>query len=214
MPSSDVGSWARLPGSPPAPPSPVGTRVFALSNLFGVAVGDEEIRLAHPLETIDAGDNATRFARIAALIAEWRPVALVVGLPLSLDGDEHEMTQRCRRFAHQLHGRFNLPGFFVDERLTSAEAASRLRARRVSLVAFDETSRGHCASIGAALPCLPAGVDDLRWSHVFAEGTTRQLASEQLQSYGLSDLVDAGDDPDAAGVEVTLVGQELLGLTE
>ena len=49
------------------------------------------------------------------------------------------------------------------------------------------------ASIGAALPCLPAGVDDLRWSHVFADGTTRQLTGEQLQSYGLGDLVDAGD---------------------
>lgn len=94
---------------------------------IGIAVGEGESGLAHPLETIDAEDNATRFARIAGLIAEWRPVALVVGLPLSLEGEAHAMTQRCRRFANQLHGRFNLPVFFVDERLTSAEAAERLR---------------------------------------------------------------------------------------
>jgi putative Holliday junction resolvase len=60
-------------------------------------------------------------------VAEWRPVELVVGLPLSLEGEEHELTRRCRRFANQLQGRFRLPVHLVDERLTSAEAESRLR---------------------------------------------------------------------------------------
>jgi putative Holliday junction resolvase len=93
---------------------------------IGVAVGDRETRLAHPLETIAEEANAPRFARIQALIGEWRPAALVVGLPLSLDGEEHEMTQRCRRFANQLHGRFGLPVALVDERLSSAAAEARL----------------------------------------------------------------------------------------
>lgn len=94
---------------------------------IGVAVGDAELKLAHPLETIDAEDNATRFARITALIMEWKPQALVVGLPLSLEDEAHDMTRRCQRFAHQLHGRFNLPIHFIDERWTSTDAATRLR---------------------------------------------------------------------------------------
>lgn len=99
---------------------------FGLKRI-GMAVGDWETRLAHPLEVIDAEDNDTRFGRIAALIAEWRPTDLVVGLPLSMDGEAHELTRRARRFANQLHGRFGLPVTLVDERLTSFDADLRLR---------------------------------------------------------------------------------------
>lgn len=94
---------------------------------IGVAVGEWETLTAHPLETIAEEANAPRFARIGALVAEWRPVELVVGLPMSLDGEEHALSQRCRRFANQLNGRFGLPVRLVDERLTSVEAESRLR---------------------------------------------------------------------------------------
>lgn len=99
---------------------------FGLKRI-GVAVGDWETRLAHPLETIAEEANDPRFARIGSLIAEWRPVQLVVGLPMSLDGEEHELSKRCRRFANQLNGRFGLQVSLVDERLTSVEAESRLR---------------------------------------------------------------------------------------
>ena len=94
---------------------------------IGVAVGERETGTAHPLETIAAEDNQTRFARIGAMILEWRPAELVVGLPLSMDGTEHEMTLRCQRFANQLRGRYNLPVHFVDERLTSVDAEMSLR---------------------------------------------------------------------------------------
>ena len=94
---------------------------------IGVAVGDWETRMAHPLEVIRGEANDPRFARIGALIAEWRPSHLVTGLPLSLDGEEHDLSRRARRFANQLHGRFNLPVTLVDERLTSVEADARLR---------------------------------------------------------------------------------------
>lgn len=93
---------------------------------IGVAVGERETGTAHPLETIDAEDNGTRFSRIGAMILEWRPAELVVGLPLSMDGMEHEMTLRCQRFANQLRGRYALPVHLVDERLTSADAEMRL----------------------------------------------------------------------------------------
>lgn len=94
---------------------------------IGVAVGDWETRMAHPLEVIRGEANDPRFARIAALIAEWKPAQLVAGLPLSLEGEEHDLTRRARRFANQLNGRFKLPITLVDERLTSVEADARLR---------------------------------------------------------------------------------------
>lgn len=95
---------------------------------IGIAVGESLLKTARPLATIDAEDNARRFAAIARLIAEWQPARLVVGLPVSLDGAEHEMTARSRRFANQLAGRFGLPVEFADERLSSAAAESELRA--------------------------------------------------------------------------------------
>ena len=94
---------------------------------IGVAVGESMLGVAHPLQTVDAEANDARFAAIAALLKEWRPALLVVGLPLALDGTEHELTRRARRFARQLEGRFGLPVAFADERLSSTEAASRLR---------------------------------------------------------------------------------------
>lgn len=95
---------------------------------IGVAVGATMLRNARPLTTISAEANAVRFEAIGKLIAQWQPARLVVGLPLALDGGEHAMTARCRRFANQLHGRFKLPVEFADERLSSAEAEARLRA--------------------------------------------------------------------------------------
>ncbi|MCZ7565827.1 MAG: Holliday junction resolvase RuvX [Burkholderiales bacterium] len=94
----------------------------------GVAVGDTGIGVAHPLKAIEAAGAERRFAAIAALVHEWRPARLVVGLPLSLDGEEREVARRARRFARRLEGRFGLPVALQDERLSSTEAASRLRA--------------------------------------------------------------------------------------
>jgi len=93
---------------------------------IGVAVGEMETGHAHPLAVIAVEANAARFAAIEALLAEWKPTALVVGLPTHMDGSEHAMTVRCRRFANQLHGRYGLQVTLVDERLTSAEAEERL----------------------------------------------------------------------------------------
>ncbi len=99
---------------------------FGLKRI-GVAVGDWENRLAHPLETLSGEGNDARFGGIAVLIQEWRPTHLVCGLPFSMDGTEHDLTRRARRFANQLHGRFGLAVTLVDERLTSFDADLRLR---------------------------------------------------------------------------------------
>jgi putative Holliday junction resolvase len=94
---------------------------------IGVAVGETSIESARALTLIDAADNASRFRAIGELVAEWQPVVLVVGLPLHPDGRPHEITRLARRFAQRLEGRFRLPVALVDERYTSASAASALR---------------------------------------------------------------------------------------
>lgn len=99
---------------------------FGLKRI-GIAVGEAALHQAHALTTIEAESSEARFAAIARLIEEWRPALLVVGLPLSLDGAEHELTVRCRRFANQLRGRFALPVDLADERLTSVAADAELR---------------------------------------------------------------------------------------
>ena len=95
---------------------------------IGVAMGNTLIRAAHPLTTIDDDANATRFAAIAALITEWQPGLLVVGLPTHADGTPHDMTRRAERFSRQLAERFGLPVHRVDERWTTEVAQSRLDA--------------------------------------------------------------------------------------
>ncbi len=93
---------------------------------IGIAVGNTVSGTARPLTTINDEKNDARFAAIAALLAEWQPAALIVGLPCNDDGTPHEMTALCRRFANRLKGRFNLPTLLVDERYTSAAASSVL----------------------------------------------------------------------------------------
>ena len=87
----------------------------------GAATGNSLLRRAEPLTTISATGDL-RFAAIARLINQWRPDALVVGVPFHPDGAAHENTERARRFARQLHGRFRLPVHEVDERWTTTAA--------------------------------------------------------------------------------------------
>jgi len=94
---------------------------------IGVAVGELALRSAHPLQTIDARDNETRFATIARLVEEWQPDHAVVGLPAP-DRADHPMNERCRRFARQLEGRFGLVADLVDESYSSAVAEADLAA--------------------------------------------------------------------------------------
>ena len=89
----------------------------------GVAVGTRLMCSAQPLASIQAAGDA-KFAQIAKRIAEWQPDALVVGVPFYSDGASHENTLRARKFARQLHGRYGLKVFEVDERYSTTEALS------------------------------------------------------------------------------------------
>lgn len=97
---------------------------FGLKRI-GVAVGNTLLRQATPLPVIVAARNDQKFWAIGQLLDEWQPATLVVGLPLHPDGAEHAMSQRCRRFANQLQGRYAIPVVLVDERYTSAVLPQR-----------------------------------------------------------------------------------------
>jgi len=87
---------------------------------IGVSIGNSVTREARPLTTVNAAMVATRWNAVAALVGEWDPAQLVVGIPRHPDGTPHDMTVRCERFARQLEGRFGRPVARVDERYTSA----------------------------------------------------------------------------------------------
>jgi putative Holliday junction resolvase len=96
---------------------------------IGVAVGQELTGTARALETLTSPDGGPDWTGISRLIEQWRPDALVLGLPLNLDGSDHEVTRLARRFGNRLRGRYNLPVYTIDERLSSAEAEALLAAR-------------------------------------------------------------------------------------
>jgi putative Holliday junction resolvase len=97
------------------------------SRWIGVAAGDTETRIASPVGVFEGAAAARRIAEVESLLREWRPERLLVGLPLAMDGGEHELTRRARRFARQLEARFRLPVDLADERLSSASAREDLR---------------------------------------------------------------------------------------
>ncbi len=96
---------------------------------IGVAVGQELTATATAQETLQSRDGGPDWDGITRLIKEWQPDALVVGLPFNLDGSEHETTHLARRFGNRLAGRYNLPVFTIDERLSSVEAERILGER-------------------------------------------------------------------------------------
>jgi putative Holliday junction resolvase len=95
---------------------------------IGVAIGNSLIRDARALAVLPNRNREDRFEAVGKLIGQWKPDALVVGLPCHPDGTPHEMTRLAKRFGNQLNGRFNLPVSWVDERYSSVEAEAQIRA--------------------------------------------------------------------------------------
>ena len=94
---------------------------------IGVAVGQSVTGSARALVTLNSKTGQPDWQAIASLIQEWQPDALVVGLPMHMDGQHHEITEAAQRFGNRLRGRYNLPVVMVDERLTSHEAEQQFR---------------------------------------------------------------------------------------
>lgn len=98
---------------------------------IGIAVGSRLLNSARPLTTLQHKGEPD-WERIAAIIREWRPSDLVVGVPLMMDGSEQSITRAARDFAGELQQRFELPVHPADERLSSVAASETLKAERAA----------------------------------------------------------------------------------
>lgn len=89
---------------------------------IGVATGQKVSQTASPLCVLKATDGVPDWEQVAALIKEWRPSELVVGLPLNMDDTEQHLTKCARSFARKLQDKFSIETHLHDERLTTWEA--------------------------------------------------------------------------------------------
>lgn len=89
---------------------------------IGIAYGQSLTGTASALQPITARDGIPDWEALGRIIAEWQPQALVVGIPLNMDGSISDMAHRARKFANRMNERYQLPCFIIDERLTSVEA--------------------------------------------------------------------------------------------
>ena len=99
---------------------------------IGIAIGQPLTGTASPLPELPAKDGIPNWDDINKLISEWQPDGFVVGIPLNMDDSENEATLRARKFAKRLHGRYGLPWFAVDERLSSFAARKTVAANAQS----------------------------------------------------------------------------------
>ena len=94
---------------------------------IGIATGQTVTSTATSLAIITARNGIPDWRALGEIISEWQPELMVVGLPLNMDDSESELSQRARKFARRLHGRFNIDTLMMDERLTSREAKAAHR---------------------------------------------------------------------------------------
>jgi putative holliday junction resolvase len=118
---------------------------------IGIACGDTVSRTAAPLGGVSAGNAPAHWAAIDSLMREWKPAIVVVGLPYNVDGSESAMTVAARGFAGELAQRYALPVQLVDERYSSLEAETQLKAARESGLRKRRVAK---ADIDAAAACI------------------------------------------------------------
>jgi putative Holliday junction resolvase len=95
---------------------------------IGVASGQEMLGTGRAVAMLPARDGVPEWVRIEALLKEWQPDLVLVGLPLNMDDTENDMCARARKFGKRLHGRLHVAVEMVDERLTSFEAKGEVMA--------------------------------------------------------------------------------------
>ncbi len=119
---------------------------FGLARI-GVAVGQPITCTASPLETVKAVDGKPNWSFIETLLKQWQPAVVLIGEPFNMDGSDQPITQRARKFANQLHGRFGVKTEMVDERLSSAAAREEL----FEYGGYKKLKKSQIDSIAAAL---------------------------------------------------------------
>jgi len=114
---------------------------------IGVATGQMITATAQPIDAIKANDGIPNWDTVEKVIKEWQPDLVVVGLPLNMDGTEQMITQRAKKFANRLNGRFGVNIALQDERLTTASAKEFIFERG----GFKALDKGKIDSVSAAL---------------------------------------------------------------
>ena len=99
---------------------------FGLKRI-GLATGQTITGTASPLITLQAVNQKPDWENIATQIRQWKPDALIVGIPYQPDGGESDITRAARNFSRKLEQRFNLPVYTIDESLSSYEAEEQLK---------------------------------------------------------------------------------------
>lgn len=114
---------------------------------IGVAIGQEVTGTASPLPSLAARDGIPDWSRIEAIYQEWQPQLVIVGLPLNMDGTNQDITHAARKFGNRLHNKFKKTVEFYDERLTTADAKTRL----FELGGYKKLEKGKIDSVSACL---------------------------------------------------------------
>ncbi len=109
---------------------------------IGVAVGNTLTGTAEALSTIGARGGEPDWRAIDRCVADWRPAALVAGVPYNMAGRDDRLTTAALQFADALGGRYGIEVHRVDERLSSREAEDGLRERRRSGAKAKRVRRG------------------------------------------------------------------------
>jgi putative Holliday junction resolvase len=114
---------------------------------IGLAVGQAITNTASPLQAIKAQDGIPNWDVLTKVISQWEPDALLVGLPLNMDGTEQPITGSVKRFVGRLKHKYNLPVFLHDERLSTVDAKAKL----FELGGYKKLSKEKVDSVSAVL---------------------------------------------------------------
>ena len=114
---------------------------------IGVAIGQSITGTASPLQAIGAQDGIPNWDKLAHLISQWQPDALLVGLPLNMDGTQQPITASAKRFAGRLKHKYQLPVYLHDERLSTVDAKAKL----FELGGYKKLSKEKVDSVSACL---------------------------------------------------------------
>ncbi|MGN0035089.1 MAG: Holliday junction resolvase RuvX [Coriobacteriales bacterium] len=125
-------------------------RVLALDigeRRIGVATSDASGKLAFPVCVLPAAEVTSGARSFRNVLADHEPELLVVGLPLTMAGEQGRQAERIRSVAAAIAEQTGLPVAFCDERLSSSEAKRILREQGVS----EKEARGSIDKYAAAL---------------------------------------------------------------
>ncbi|PPI86465.1 Holliday junction resolvase RuvX [Candidatus Pantoea edessiphila] len=98
---------------------------FGIKNI-GIAIGQLITGTTSPICSLKSKEGIPDWTKIGKIIKEWQPSAIVVGLPLNMDGTEQHITNCAKKFADYLNDKYSINVYMQDERLSTIEARSEL----------------------------------------------------------------------------------------